>query len=248
MAPLLALLALTAGGCGSEQASPAGAGKVTVFAAASLTEAFTEMGKAFERLNQGTTVIFNFAASSELVTQIDQGAPADVFASADPTTMAKLTDSGKAARAPATFATNLAEIIVEAGNPKGIRRLADLAGPGLVVVTCAPEVPCGRYARQIIDRAGVTVTPKSLESNVKAVVSKVTVGEADAGIVYVTDVVAAGDAVTGVPIPAEVNVTATYPIVVTTHGAASAVAKAFVDFVLSAAGQAILTTYGFGAP
>ncbi|MEX1105066.1 MAG: molybdate ABC transporter substrate-binding protein, partial [Ilumatobacteraceae bacterium] len=174
-------------------ASAAVSGAVTVFAAASLTAAFTEIGDAFMVENPDATVTFSFAASSELVTQIGEGAPADVFASADSSNMTKLIDAGNNRSEPVVFATNLAEIIVGPGNPTGITGVADLANPDLIVVMCAPEVPCGKYASKVFEQAGMTVTPKSLEENVKAVVTKVTLGEADAGIVYLTDVTAAGD-------------------------------------------------------
>jgi molybdate transport system substrate-binding protein len=227
---------------------PAVSGDVTVFAAASLTAAFTEIGDAFEVANPDANVTFNFAASSELVTQIGEGAPADVFASADVSNMTKLTDAGNNASEPVVFATNLAEIMVGPGNPKGITGVADLANPDLIVVVCAPEVPCGKYAAKVFENAGVTVTPKSLEENVKAVVTKVTLGEADAGIVYKTDVTAAGDKAAGVEIPADINVVAEYPIAVTKEATNAAGAQAFIDFVNSEQGQKILASYGFLVP
>jgi molybdate transport system substrate-binding protein len=227
---------------------PPASGDVTVFAASSLTAAFTEIGDAFMAQNPDAKVTFNFAASSDLVTQIGQGAPADVFASADQSNMKKLTDAGDNATEPVVFATNLLEIIVGPSNPKGITGVADLANANLAVVMCAPEVPCGKYAAQILESAGVTVTPKSLEENVKAVVTKVTLGEADAGIVYETDVTAAGDKAAGVKIPADINVLAEYPIAVTKEAPNAGAAQAFVDFVASDAGQAILASYGFLAP
>lgn len=221
---------------------------MTVFAAASLTDAFTELGDAFMAANPEAEVTFNFAASSKLVTQIGEGAPADIFASADLNNMTKLTDAGNNASEPVVFTTNLAEIIVEPGNPEGITGVADLANEDLIVISCAPEVPCGRYAQQILDNAGVTVTFDSLEENVRAVVSKVTLGEADAGIVYVTDVINAGDAAEGVEIPADINVVAEYPIAVTKEAPNPETAQAFIDFVLSDEGQAILASYGFVSP
>jgi molybdate transport system substrate-binding protein len=237
---------LTIGACGRDPDSASG--EVTVFAAASLTDAFTELGEAFTVENPELEVRFNFAASSELVTQIGEGAPADVFASADLSNMTKLTDAGNHASEPVVFTTNLAEIIVEPGNPEGITGVADLADDTLLVISCAPEVPCGRYAQQVLDHAGVAVTFDSLEENVRAVVSKVTLGEADAGIVYVTDVLDAGDAADGVEIPAAVNVVAEYPIAVTREAPNPDGAEAFVDFVRSDAGQAILASYGFVGP
>ena len=223
-------------------------GDVTVFAAASLTAAFTEIGDAFMVEYSDANVTFNFAASSELVTQIGEGAPADVFASADQSNMTKLTDAGNNATEPAVFATNLLEIIVGPGNPMGITGVADLANEDLIVVICAPEVPCGKYAAQIFEAAAVTVTPKSLEENVKAVVSKVTLGEADAGIVYKTDVTAAGDKAAGVEILADINVLAEYPIAVTKEAPNAEGAQAFIDFIVGEQGQKILASYGFLAP
>lgn len=226
-------------------------GEVVVFAAASLTEAFTELGEAFTEASPDTTVAFNFAASSELVAQIIEGAPADVYASADLTNMTKLTDAGAAAGDPVVFATNESAIIVEPGNPLGIGGiddLADLAADDLIVVVCAPEVPCGTYAAEIFANAGVTVEADSYEENVKAVVSKVTLGEADAGIAYATDVAAAGDEADGIEIPDDVNVVAEYPIVVTAEASNTAGGQAFIDFVASVDGQAILARYGFSSP
>ena len=244
------MLAVGVAACGSENSDePAtGVGEVTVFAAASLTAAFTEIGEAFTLEHPGADVTFNFAASSELVAQIAEGAPADVFASADTGNMTKLTDADDNATEPEVFATNLLEIVVEPGNPEGITGVADLADENLVVVVCAPEVPCGKYAEQVFQAAGVTVTPKSLEENVKAVVSKVSLGEADAGIVYRTDVMAAGDKADGVVLPADINVVAQYPIAVTKETPNVKGAQAFVDFVQSERGQGILAAYGFLAP
>jgi molybdate transport system substrate-binding protein len=247
---LIGGLLTAAVGCGGDDDSEAGAasGDIAVFAAASLTDAFTEIGGAFEFDHPESAVTFNFAASSELVTQINQGAPADVFASADEANMTKLTDAGNNGAEPADFATNQLEIIVQPGNPHGITEVADLADPDLIVVTCAPEVPIGAYTAEVFANAGVEVTPDSLEENVRAVVTKVTAGEADAGIVYTTDVLAAGDQAEGVEIAADVNVTATYPIAVTGEAPNAGGAAAFVAFVLSPAGQAILARYGFAGP
>jgi molybdate transport system substrate-binding protein len=244
-----ALLALLGASCGSDDTDgTAGSGDITVFAAASLTAAFTEIGDAFMTEHPDAHVTFNFAASSELVTQIGEGAPVDVFASADQGNMTKLTDAGDNGSEPVLFATNLLEIIVGPGNPKGITGVVDLANQDLIVVTCAPEVPCGKYAAQVFEAAGVTVTPKSLEENVKAVVTKVTLGEADAGIVYRTDVTAAGDDAAGVEIPADINVVAEYPIASTKDAPNAEGAQAFIDFVAGERGQKILASYGFLAP
>ena len=239
---------LVAASCGSGDggSDDSSGGNVTVFAAASLTAAFTELGDAFTAANPDVEVTFNFAGSSDLVAQISDGAPVDVFASADLANMSKLADAGLAAGEPATFATNTAEIVVEPGNPLDIAGVADLADSDLIVVLCAPEVPCGAYAEQVVANAGTTVTPSSYEENVKAVVTKVTLGEADAGIVYRTDVIAAGDAAQGVPIPDDINVVAEYPIALVADAPNAAGAQAFIDFVLSPAGQGIVAAYGFG--
>lgn len=242
------LLGVLSASCGSDGANSTLAeesNEVTVFAAASLTAAFTEIGEAFMSEYSGTTVRFNFAASSDLVTQIGEGAPADVFASADPSSMTKLTDAGDNATEPVMFAKNSAAILVEAGNPNEITGVSDLANEDLIVVVCAPEVPCGKYAATIFENAGVTVTPKSLEENVKAVVTKVALGEADAGIVYATDVIAAGSDAEGIEIPAEINVVAEYPIAITKGAPNAAGAGDFVDFVVGEQGQAIMVAYGF---
>ncbi len=230
-------------------ATPAVEDDVTVFAAASLTAAFTEIGDAFKAENPDADVVLNFAGSSDLVTQITEGAPADVFASADLNNMTKVTDASLNAAEPAVFATNIAEIIVGAGNPEGVTGVDDLADPtDLIVVQCASEVPCGAYAEKIYENAGITVTPASLEENVKAVVTKVTLGEADAGIVYATDVTAAGADAGGIEIPEDVNVVAEYPIVALAEAPNADGAQAFIEFVLSDQGQTILASYGFLAP
>jgi molybdate transport system substrate-binding protein len=234
--------------CSSDDGATGDAVDLTVFAAASLSAAFTEIGDVFLAANPGAELRFNFAGSSELAAQIGEGAPADVYASADLANMAKLVAVGAAATDPVVFATNRAAIIVEPGNPEGITELGDLTDDDLVVVQCAPEVPCGAYALEIFANAGVDVTPKSYEANVNAVVTKITLGEADAGIVYRTDVLAAGDAADGVAIPVDVNVLAEYPIVVTESSPDPAGAGAFVEAVRSAAGRDILEDYGFGAP
>jgi molybdate transport system substrate-binding protein len=219
-----------------------------VFAAASLTSSFNEIGTAFSTEYPGTKVTFSYDASSTLVTQINQGAPADAFASADQANMKKLTDAGNNSGTPVVFATNKLEIIVQPGNPKNIQSVADLAKPGVTFVSCDPAVPIGAYTQQVLKSAGVTVTPVSLEQNVKGIVTKVTAGEADAGIVYATDVQAAGSQAAGVPIPDDINVIAQYPIVATKASTNPSTAAAFIDFVLSDQGQKILQSYGFSAP
>jgi len=246
----LAAMAFIATACGKDSGSGGGgpAGDITVFAAASLTGAFTEVGTAFTAKYPEASAKFSFDASSALVQQITQGAPADLFASADSSNMDKLTAGGLNGSAPVVFATNSLQIIVGRGNPKGISGLADLGKSGLKVVLCAPEVPCGKYAAQSLQSAGATVNPASLEQNVKGVVTKVTAGEADAGIVYSTDVKAAGDKAAGVEIPTTVNVIATYPIASIKSSKETDVNEAFISFLLGSEGQAILKKYGFGAP
>jgi molybdate transport system substrate-binding protein len=218
----------------------------TVFAAASLTESFTAIGAAFTAKHPGEHASFSFGASSALATQVEQGAPADVIATADEVTMKKLVDAGLV-DAPHTFAKNRLAIAVERKNPKGVHGLADLAKPELKVVLAAEQVPVGRYARQVLAAAKVTLTPVSLEPDVKAVLTKVALGEADAGIVYATDVKASKGKVDGVEIPEAQNAVAVYPIAVSKHAANPAAAKAFVEFVLSAEGRAILERFGFAA-
>lgn len=246
-AALLAAAVLGIAACGGESStteSPAPS-EITVFAAASLTEAFTEMGESFSAAHSDVTVTFNFAGSNDLVTQMQQGARADVFASADTSNMEK---AGDLVNAATVFAANKLTIAVAPGNPKGITGLSDLGREDLKVVLAAPEVPAGKYAAEIFDRAGVEVSPVSLEVSVKGVVTKVALGEADAGIVYVTDVTAAGDDIDAVEIPEADNVVATYPIATVAASELSAAAQAFVDFVLSDEGQQLLARYGFLAP
>lgn len=238
-------LAVSATACG---ATGAATDELVVFAAASLTDAVTELGAAFTDTEPGTTVTVSTAASSDLAAQILEGAPADVFASADLITMARLTEAGAVAGEPVVFAHNRAMIAVAPGNPLAITGVADLADDDLVVVVCSPEVPCGRYATEIVANAGISLTPDSYEANVRAVLTKVVLGEADAGIVYATDVAQAGDDATGVEIPAEVNVEAEYPIAVTVEAGNPDGGQAFIDFVLGPAGQAILERHGFTAP
>ncbi|CAN5871039.1 molybdate ABC transporter substrate-binding protein [soil metagenome] len=244
----VALLALSA--CSPATADPTASdnalnGEVTVFAAASLTDAFTEIGQTFEAAHPGATVTFNFAGSQQLSTQIVEGAPADVFASADQRQMDSVVDAGLTAGAPAAFAGNRLEIAVEPGNPTGIATLADLARDDVTVVLAADEVPAGRYAREALDAAGVTAAPVSLETDVRGVLTKVSLGEADAGIVYASDIAAVGDRVDGVEIPDEHNVTAAYPIAALRSAPRSAAGQAFVAMVRSEVGQETLGRHGF---
>jgi molybdate transport system substrate-binding protein len=247
---VLAVAALALAACGGDDDSggssgAASASEIKVFAAASLTAAFTKLGEDFTAANGGTRVLLNLAGSQALATQIQQAAPADVFASADIANMDKVKDL---VNTPQNFASNLLAIVVEKGNPKDVKGLEDLANPDLKVVLAAEEVPAGKYAKQVLDKAGVSVTPVSQEDNVKAVVTKVSLGEADAGIVYVTDVTAGGDKVEGVDIPEGQNVTATYPIATVKASKAQDKAQAFMDLVLSAEGQQVLKEYGFLPP
>jgi molybdate transport system substrate-binding protein len=249
LAAALAVAALVLAACGGDDGTPSGgssgsANEIKVFAAASLTAAFSELGQQFTS-SEGGKVTFNFAGSQALATQIQQGAPADVLASADLSNMDKVEDL---VGTPQNFASNLLQIVVEKGNPKGVKGLDDLAASDLKVVLAAEEVPAGKYAKQALDKAGVSVTPVSQEDNVKAVVSKVALGEADAGIVYVTDVTAGGGKVQGVDIPEDQNVTATYPIATVKASRAQDKAQAFLDLVLSDQGQQVLRKYGFLPP
>jgi molybdate transport system substrate-binding protein len=223
-------------------------GTVTVFAAASLKATFTALGTEFEKEHPGTTVRLSFAGSSDLVTQITQGAPADVFASADTANMDKLSKAGLVQGTPRNFATNVLEIAVPPANPAGIHSFADLARPGAKVVVCAPQVPCGAAAKKVEDATGTTLSPVSEESSVTDVLGKVLAGEADAGLVYATDVKDAGAKVTGIPFAASAKAVNTYPIAVVNTSIRGDLAAAFLDLVTSAKGRDTLTAAGFGAP
>lgn len=246
LACVLALvLPLSACG-GSEEQS--GGDTVTVYAAASLTAAFEEIAADFEAEHDGVDVQLSFGGSSDLVTQIQNGAPADVFASADTANMDKLTADDLTAAPPLDFATNTLEIAVPPGNPAGITSFDDLAGPGVSLVVCAPEVPCGAAAQQVADLAGVQLDPVSEEQSVTDVLGKVTSGEADAGLVYVTDVQAAGEDVEGITFPESAEVVNTYPIAPLTDSDQPDLAGEFVDFVLGDTAQQVLEDAGFGQP
>ncbi|GAA0962663.1 molybdate ABC transporter substrate-binding protein [Frigoribacterium faeni] len=223
-------------------------GDITVFAAASLKGTFTQLASDFEVANPSASVELTFAGSSDLVTQITEGAPADVFASADTKNMTKVTDADLAEGDPVDFATNVLEIAVPPGNPAGVADLADLADPDVALVVCAPAVPCGSATVAVEEAAGITLSPVSEESSVTDVLGKVTSGEADAGLVYVTDVAAAGDAVEGIEFDESSEAVNTYPIVALKDSDSADVAQAFVDYVTSAAGQDVLSAAGFGAP
>jgi len=241
-------LGLTGCGGGGGEAAAGGGGRVTVFAAASLTEAFTTLGRDFEAAHPGSTVTFNFAGSSALATQITQGAPADVFAAASPATMRTVTDAGDAAGPPVTLVRNQLVIAVPKGNPRRVAGLADLARPGAKVALCAPQVPCGAAARAALDAAAVRLTPATLEQDVRGALAKVRLGEVDAALVYRTDVRVAAGGLDAVEFPESARAVNDYPIVVLKHAANREVARAFVDYVRSDAGRAVLTAAGFQAP
>ncbi|MCZ8381160.1 molybdate ABC transporter substrate-binding protein [Mycobacterium sp. CPCC 205372] len=250
IAATLSTVALVAA-CSSSQSdsSSTNAGApITVFAAASLTATFTELGARFERENPGATVAFNFAGSSDLATQLTQGAPADVFASADVNNMTKAVDPGLVAGEPVNFATNSLTIVTRPGNPTGIDTFADLAKPGTQVVVCAPQVPCGAATEKVERATGVTLTPVSEESAVTDVLGKVTSGQADAGLVYVTDAVGARDDVTAIPFTEAGDAVNTYPITVLEDSPNPVAAQAFVDLITGPAGQEVLAAAGFAAP
>ena len=223
-------------------------GTVTVFAAASLTESFTRIGKDFEAANPGAKVTFNFAGSSALATQINNAAPADVFASAAPANMKTVTDAGNGDGSPTTFVKNQLVIAVAKGNPKGIKSLADLTRPNIKVAICAEQVPCGAAAKKALDTAKVKLTPVTLEQDVKGALSKVKLGEVDAALVYRTDAKASTTAVEGIEFPESAGAINEYPIIVLKSAPNKAGAQAFVAYVLSGKGRSVLTDAGFQAP
>lgn len=234
-------------GCGGSAADDGGQ-TLTVFAAASLTDVFTDLGAALEDQQPGLEVRFNFAGSSALATQIVQGAPADVFASANETQMSVVTDAGLAADEPAVFASNVLEIAVPAGNPGGVTGLADFAREDLTLAVCAPDVPCGAAAAQVFAAAGVTAVPDTQEEDVRAALTKVELGEVDAALVYASDVASAGESVDGVAFPEAEQAVNDYPITRLADAANPDAARAFVDLVLSEAGRRALTDAGFREP
>lgn len=219
-----------------------------MFAAASLTDAFEELGAAFEADQPTYEVVLNLAGSQTLARQIVDGAPADVFVAADDVAMATVVDAGRAAGDPREIATNHLQIAVERGNPLGIDDVTDLGRSDLVLVLPAEQVPAGRYARRALDAAGVSVRPSSLERDVRATLAKVVLGEADAAVVYASDVASAGDAVEGVAMPPVDGLRIAYPAVVVADAPNPAGAEAFVTFLQGEDGQAILTDHGLGSP
>ena len=223
-------------------------GTITVYGAASLTAAFTQLATEFESTNPGVTVQTTFNGSSVLVTQIQSGAPADVFASADTANMQKLSSAGLTTGLPELFATNVLEIAVPPGNPAKVTSFADLARPGIKTVVCAVSVPCGAATASLEKLTGVTISPVSQELAVTGVLTKVESGEADAGLVYLTDVRGAAGRVVGVPFPESSKVVNSYPIVALKNSSNAKVASAFVRYVIGPGGQALLTKDGFGRP
>ncbi|MFF9455219.1 molybdate ABC transporter substrate-binding protein [Streptomyces flaveolus] len=232
----------------SSSSSTKVSGTVTVFAAASLKESFTALGKTFEKEHPGTRVTFNFGGSDTLAASITGGAPADVFASASPRTMATVTDAGDAAGAPATFVRNQLEIATLPGNPDRISSLQDLTRSGLKVVLCDKTVPCGAAAQKALDASGIELTPASYEQDVKSALTKVELKEADAAVVYKTDVQAAGDKVEGVDFPESAKAVNDYPIALLKQAPNADAGKAFIELVKSAEGQKVLTQAGFRTP
>ena len=218
-----------------------------VSAAASLTDAFAEVETAFEAANPGVDIVLNLGSSSSLREQILEGAPADVFASANTSNMDQVVEADAAAD-PEIFATNLLQIAVPEGNEAGVTGLDDFANEALLIGLCAENVPCGDFARQVLGNAGVTPSIDTNEPDVRALLTKIEAGELDAGIVYVTDVLSTGGTVEGIDIPTEDNVVASYPIATLTAAPNPDAAAAFMAFVLSDEGQAILQDFGFSAP
>ncbi|TCC15862.1 molybdate ABC transporter substrate-binding protein [Kribbella sindirgiensis] len=251
-AALAAVAALALAGCGDDtpassspsKSSPAVSGAVNVFAAASLTGTFTQLGKDFEAAHPGVRVTFNFAGSSALAKQINSGAPADVFASAAPKNMDDVTDKGT----PTNFVKNTLEIAVPKGNPGKITGIKDFADKNKKIAICAAQVPCGAAAAKVFAALGITAQPDSLEQDVKAALTKVSLGEVDAALVYKTDVLSAKDKVEGIEFPESSKAVNEYPIATLTKAPNPDGAKAFVDYVLSDKGKAVLSAAGFDAP
>lgn len=223
-------------------------GTVTVFAAASLKESFTALGKDFEAAHPGTEVVFDFGGSDTLAAGITSGAPADVFAAASPKTMKTVTDAGDATGAPVTFARNQLEIATLPGNPHHIASLKDLTGSGLKVALCAKTVPCGSAAQQALTAAHLSLTPVSYEQDVKSALTKVELKEVDASVVYKTDVKAAGGKVDGVDFPESAGAINAYPVAALKDAPNTAGAQAFIALVTSTQGQQVLRQAGFLGP
>jgi molybdate transport system substrate-binding protein len=245
---LLAAAALVTGCGGGKDEAEAGnasSSTLTVYAASSLTATFTELGATFSRQNPGTTVNFSFGGSSDLVANLIGGAPGDVFAAADLANMSKATDAGLVTGTPVNFATNTLTIVTPPDNPANIASFADLARPGVGEVVCAPDVPCGAATKKIEDATGITLTPVSEELSVTDVLGKVTSGEADAGLVYVTDARSAGDKVRTIDFPESKEAVNTYPVGALKASTSPDLAAKFVALVTGTEGQQVLTTAGF---
>jgi molybdate transport system substrate-binding protein len=258
-AGVVAVLVLGAAGCtpAAPQTSPTTAsgtsadavsGKVTVLGAASLTDVFTELADEVRAEHPGLDVALSFAGSSTLVGQVRGGAPADVVALASADTMRQLTDAGLVAGQPRPLARNVLEVVIPDDDPGGVEGIDDLADPDIKVALCAPQVPCGAAAQRLLAASGVQVSPATLEQDVRAVLSKVALGEADAGLVYATDVRAGGDRVTGIPVPAAQEAATDYLVAVLADAPNPAAARAFVDHAVSRQGRAVLDAAGFLPP
>ena len=243
----------SSGGSGGSSSSASGSpsaastGTITVFAAASLMGTFTQLGKQFEAAHPGDTVKFSFGPSSGLATQITSGAPADAFASAAPANMDTVVQAGDASN-PQNFAKNTMEVAVPPKNPGKVKSVNDLAKKSVKVALCQPQVPCGVVAAEVFKNAGIKVKPVTLQPDVKSVLSQVELGSVDAGMVYVTDVMAAGTKVKGVTISDKDNASTLYPIATISDSKHKSIAQSFVAYVLSPAGQQVLTAAGFQKP
>jgi molybdate transport system substrate-binding protein len=252
--PAAAAAVLLIAGCGGgtgnngSAAPPQEQRTLTVFAAASLTEVFTELEPRFEEVHPGVDIVFNFGASSDLAQQIVNGGPADLFAAANTSTMQTVVDAGLVEGEPTVFATNVLQIVTAPGNPKGITSFADLARPDLQVVVCAPQVPCGAAVERIEQATGVALSPVSEEPDVKSTLGKVTTGNADAGLVYATDAHAATTSAHGIGFPEAAQAVNDYPIAVIADAETADLAHAFQDLVTGPVGRAVLGSAGFGSP
>lgn len=248
----VAAMTLALAGCvtidGGSDTADAEERTLTVYAAVSLTQTFEEVGEQFEAENDGVSVQLGFGGSSDLVAQLQAGAPADVLATADETTMTSAVDDGLVDGDPEPIATNVLQVVTPAGNPADVQGLSDLARPDVQVVLCAPVVPCGAAAQRLEGAAGIDVRPVSEEQSVTDVLGKVASGEADAGLVYVTDVLGAGDAVLGIDVPEADTAVNSYPIAALAGSNHPDLAAAFVAFVLGEQGRRVLAEAGFGPP
>lgn len=244
----LAATVLTVAACSNPAANASSSGEVLVSAAASLADAFAEAEAAFEVANPGMDVVLNLGPSSGLREQILEGAPVDVYASANASNMERLVVAGEVADGPQVFARNRLQIAVPAGNPSAVTGLEDFAREELLVGLCAEEVPCGEFARRALEKAGVSPAVDTNEPDVRALLTKIEEGELDAGITYLTDVASTGGAVEGIEIPEDQNVIAEYPVAVMAGAPNLEAARAFMEFVLSGEGRAIMADYGFTAP